>query len=116
MTEQNDYLVDILHFNRKQNKRIPIKNCKLISNFLFNKVDFYLVYKAGYFFVCTNLKSDLAVLWIKNEIENGEKIASGEVLSQFRKNYVKHNITKEKIGLFLDNPIEYEKQYPKKSK
>lgn len=110
------YLTDILHFSREKNKRITIKDCSLLSNFLFNKIDFYLVYKAGYFFVCTYYNKDLVVLWFKKEIDNNEKIVSGDVVSQFRKNYLKHSITKEKIELFLSNPIEYERLYPKKSK
>jgi len=108
------YQTDILHFDRKKDKRVAIKDCDLLSNFLFNKMDFYLVYKTGYFFICTSFNKDLVVLWIKKEIKNSEKITAGEVVSQFRKNYVKHNITKEKIELFLNNPIEYENIYPKR--
>lgn len=104
---------DILRYCRKKSKRVSIKECDIINNFLFNKIEFYLVYKAGYFFVCTPQNKELIMLWFKKGVENKEKITPGEVTSEFRKKYLKNEISQERLGLFLDNPLEYEKKYPK---
>ena len=102
-------LTDILYFDRKKDKRIKLKDCKLLNAFLFSKNEFHLVYKGGYFFVCISVNGELVSLWHQKEIENGEKYFPNGVISLFRIKYSKNNITQADIDLFIADPIKYEK-------
>lgn len=105
------YTTNILRYDGgKWNK---CKNCEYLQNFRFANREFYLVKKDGIYFVATDKGADIASVYLKSETENGEKILPGEVVSLFRKEYLKHNITQEMIELFLNNPQEYRKKYNK---
>lgn len=105
---------DILHFSREKNKRVPIKNCEIVSNFLFCKFEFFLLHKNKMFFICFLSNRELFLVWKKSEYSNGNKLLPGEILSEFRKLFLKNKINKDKIDLFIADPLTYEKQYKKK--
>lgn len=105
---------DILYYKREEGKRIKLKDCDIHRNFLFSKNDFFVVKKANMFFVCASVKGDLVSLWHHKDKVEGEIFNVNDIMSLFRKEYSKNNITQEKLELFLDNPTEYEKQFPKK--
>ena len=109
-------LTDILYFDRQANKRLKRRECEIISNFLLCKNDFFIVEKGGYYFICLSHSGELISLWYHKVIENGEKMPPSEAVSIFRKKYIGENITQERLGLFVDNPLEYESKFPKQSK
>jgi hypothetical protein len=47
-------------------------------------------------------------------MDGGYKTLPGEVVSEFRKKYLKLGVTSEMFELFLDNPVKYQKKYGKK--
>ena len=106
------YTTTILRYDGE--KWYKCKNCDYIQNFRFANREFYLVKKDGMYFVTTDKGADIASVYIKSETEKGEKILPGEVVSLFRKEYLKHDITQEKIETFLNNPQEYRKKYQQK--
>ena len=99
---------DILYFDRKENKRIKMKDCEIINDFIFSRNNFFLVYKKGVYFICIPHDGDLISLWHKIAYENKKKIPSGEVISEFRKNYLKNGIEQKDIDFFIADPLAYE--------
>ena len=108
------YTKPILRYDVKKGAWVRHKDYEYLQSLRFANREFHLVYKNGYYFVCTDKGGDIASLYYKKEVENGEKIFPGEVVSLFRKNYLKHKITDEMVDMFLDNPPSYEEKYGKK--
>lgn len=105
------YTTSILRYDG--GKWTKCRNCEYLQNFRFANREFYLVKKDAVYFVTTDKGADIASVYLKPETEKGEKILPGEVVSLFRKEYLKHNITQEMIELFLNDPQEYRKKYSK---
>ena len=102
-------LTDILRYDVKKGCRVKLKNCEIQSNFLFSKMDFYLVKKDKTYFIC--IPSDGELVLLTKEPDNGR--TAGEVISDFRKNYLKNRITKEMIEQFIADPMKYSATYNK---
>ena len=102
-------LTDMLYFDRQKGKRVKLKDCKLLSSFLFSKNEFHLTYKGGYYFLCITVNKELVSLWHQKEIENGEKYFPNSVISIFRIKYAKNNIAQDDINSFIEDPLKYEK-------
>lgn len=101
---------DILYFSKKEGKRIKLKDCELVTEFTFSKTLFFALKKNKYVFICCSNNGDLIL------IKNYKNIQPYEAASQFRTEYFKNKITKERLDLFLENPIEHEKKYKVKNK
>ena len=102
-------LCDVFHYDVKKGKRVKIKECELISMFLFSRNDFCLSRKGGIFFISILLNGDAIMVWYHPEIKNGEKFMANDIISMFRTKYVKAGITQKDIDNFIENPIKYEK-------
>lgn len=113
MNDMPNISADVLYFNRKENKRMKLKDCELLNDFLFSKNTFYLTYKHNLFFVCMSINGELVSLWHQKEYENDEKYTPSDAMSIFRKKYIKNNITQEMIDTFIEDPLKYEKMYKK---
>lgn len=99
-------LIDILHFDKNKNKRVPLKECEVCGRFMFAKNDYFIVQKKGYFWVCLLKDKDLYTVWVQ---KIGNNLYS-EAISQFRKEYLKNKISEKDIQLFIENPLEYKKK------
>ncbi len=108
------YTTPILRYDIRKGEWVRRKDYEYLQNLRFANREFYLVYKNGYYFMCTDRGNDIASVYYKKEVEDGEKIFPGEVVSLFRKNYLKRGITDEMVDLFLDSPPSYDKKYGKK--
>ena len=104
----------ILRFNREKGEWVTYRDCEFLQNLKFAGREFYLVYKNGCFFICTDKGDDLVSVYLKKEMDGGYKTLPGEVVSEFRKKYLKLGVTSEMFELFLDNPVKYQKKYGKK--
>lgn len=108
------YKTTILRFSPKKGEWAKCKDCDYIQNLRFVNREFYLVRKNGYYFICTDKgKNDIASVYYKKEEENGEKILPGEVVSLFRKEYIKNAVTPEMVDFFLEDPLSYQEKYKK---
>lgn len=94
---------DILFFN-KEGEVKKQKDNVILKSFMYNRNNFTLLKKSNWFIVCVNNdKNDLHQIWtLKNNDYN-----ANEVLSIFRKEYDKNNITTDLIKKFLKEPLKY---------
>ncbi len=100
---------DIFIFNKEGEKK-KIKDCIVNNNFLYHRIDFFLVEDERFYYVCINNETqDLYSIWSKRREIDGEKISDREVTSYFRKEFDKNNISKELIEKFLKEPLKYTK-------
>ena len=107
------YKTQILRYNVKKGEWCTHRDYDLLQSLRFVNREFYLVYKNGYYFVCADKGKDIASVYYKKEVEDGDKILPGEVVSLFRKNYLKNGITPDMLELFLEDPVSYQKKYKK---
>ena len=107
------YKTQILRYSVKKGGWSTYGDCDLLQNLRFANREFYLVYKKGCYFMCTDKGKSIASVYYKKEIEDGDKILPGEVVSLFRKNYLKNGITPEMVELFLEDPVSYQEKYRK---
>lgn len=104
-------LIDIYRFDGRKDKWVLKHDYELLQNFKFAGIEFYLTYNKGYYFVCTLSKRDnLYSLIYRCEIEGGYKLTPGEVVSDFRKQFLKHSMNKDLVEKFLSDPMKYGKQ------
>ena len=109
-------LTDILLFDKSKGERVKHKDCEILTRFLLKKNDLYLVRKNGLIFACIQKDGDLISLWHCKEFENGEIKKTMDALMLFRKKFLDNDITQERLELFINSPLDYEKKYPKKLK
>lgn len=110
------YLTTILRFHGKKGeepKWHKYKDCEFIQNLRFMNREFYLVYRDGVYYMTTDKGADVASVYLKKEVDGAEKLFPGEVVSLFRKEYLKHNITSDMVDLFLEDPVKYREKYGK---
>ena len=107
------YKTDILRYSTKKNCWCKCGDCDLLQNLRFANREFYLTYKKGCYFICTEKGRDIASVFRMKEGEGAGKVLPGEVVSEFRKGYLKNGITPEMVDLFLEKPEEYRIKYKK---
>lgn len=103
----NRITTEILRFSRKENKWKKYRDCELLANFVFARNEYYLTLYKNFYFVCISDNGDLKSVWYLK----AEGVNNGQCMSQFRNNYLKSNITADRIKEYLDNPIEYCDKY-----
>ena len=104
------YKTDIYRFNEKKNCWSKYKDYDLIYTFKFGGCEFCLTYKDGIYYACAYFDDQddrLYSIYVQKEIANGEKCMPGEVVSEFRKKYLKNSITTDKIEKFILDPMKY---------
>ena len=106
-------LTDILRYDKEKGQRVKLRDCKLITKFLFNRNDYFLVRKGNTYIVCLSVKDELILLTKEKAVVDGVEITSGEVVANFRKGYLKNGITQEKIDMFIEDPVGYCGKYNK---
>jgi hypothetical protein len=112
--EEPKYKTDILRYSMKKHEWYKYRDCDYVQNLRFMNREFYLAYKNGCYFICTDRgKKDIASVYYRKENENGENVLPGEVVSLFRKEYIRNKVTPEMVDLFLEDPAEYRKTYSK---
>lgn len=95
---------DIYYFSKVDEKKTCIKECEIIKTFMYGRVNFFLLYKKGWFFICTNdKKDDLCSIW--SRLKKGR--TPNEILSIFRKEFDRNSINKDLIENFLKQPKKY---------
>lgn len=100
--------VDIYYFNKKNGDIEKLKDCTLKKNFIYKRCDFILVEKSHYFFICySDEKKDLYNIWSRYDIIDGELITDNQIMSYFRKEYDKKEITVDLIEKFIKEPLKY---------
>ena len=109
------YKIQIQRYSAKKDTWFTYRDCDLLQNFRFANREFYLVYKNGRFFVCAEKKGDPVSVYTQKEGDGNEKKLPGEIVSEFRKKYLKNGITPEMLETFLDNPVKYDREYKKKN-
>ena len=104
----------MLYYSREDKKRAVLKKCILLNEFMFSRNEFYLLRKDDIFFMCVSDDGDLVMVWKHPVKKDGEEFTAGDVMSIFRKEYVKHGITMDMLNTYLTEPLKYEKKYLKK--
>lgn len=100
--------VDIYYFNKESGEREKLKDCTLKKTFMYKRCDFILVEKSHYFFVCySDEKKDLYNIWSRYDIIDDELMTDNQIMSYFRKEYDKNNITNDLIIKFIKEPLKY---------
>ena len=108
MKEDITYKTDILRYDIDKKTWVLRKDHDLLQNFKFAGIEFYLVYKQVIYFICVMTpKNDLFSLVYRKEKENGLKLTPGEIVSDFRKNFLKHNVDKTLIENYFQDPLKY---------
>lgn len=111
-----DCRTDIFIFNKEGEKK-KVKDCVIVNNFLYHRVDFFLLEGNIYYYICVNNESqDLYSIWTRVKENGGNMISSREITSIFRKEFDKNNISKELIEKFLKEPLKYTKLKQKKKR
>jgi hypothetical protein len=101
------YKTNIFIFN-KEGERKKVKDCYLLRNFLFHRIDFFLTEDDYFYYVCVNdEKQDLISIWSRSKVNEGINITSNEIMSLYRKEFDKNNITKELIEKFIKAPLKH---------
>lgn len=101
-------LTDLFRYDVKKDKWVEKRDYELVQSFKFSGSEFYLLYKCGYYFIgYESSKGNLYSLIYINEDENELKLTPGEVVSYFRKQYLKNGINRDKIERFLSDPIKF---------
>ena len=100
-------LTDILHWDNEQSKRVPLKDCEIVSNFLFAKRDYLLAKKGLNYYVCILSGDTPTLVW---ETPNTQNTLPGEVVSMFRNGYLKNSIKDNDIEDFIKDPVAYAKK------
>ena len=105
-----------LYFNEKTLEPTKVKSADIVGNFLFSKIEFFVLEMPTSFRVCVSKGGELYSVWKydKNR-EDGTIATCGEVISEFRKGYVKSGCISEDVELFVENPRLYKKKMEKKS-
>ena len=108
MSDTAIYLTNIYRYDLKKQEWTLKRDYEIALNFKFSSNDFYIVKKSGYFFVTIAYKDNaLYTLYYIKENRDGEKVLPSEVASDFRKKYLKNNITQQAIDRFIDSPTKY---------
>ena len=103
-------LTDIFRYDVSKKKWVLKRDYEVLQSFKFSGSEFCLVRKDRYYFICyQNNKCDLYSILYKKSNENGYKLTPGEIVSDFRKQYLKNSITREKIEMFLTDPVKFGK-------
>lgn len=98
--------VDIYYFKKENGEREKLKDCILKKTFMYKRCDFILVEKSHYFFICySDEKKDLYNIWSRYDIIDGEIMNDNQIMSLFRKEYDKNDITVDLINKFLEKPL-----------
>lgn len=103
-------MTDIYRFDVKKQCWTKRKDYTLYMSFKFSGNDFYLTYNNGWYYVCTYFDDDsrrIYSVYRQKETVNGQKCAPGEVVSEFRKQYLKNKITNKIINDFLSDPLNF---------
>lgn len=106
-------LTDILRYDIEKGKRVKLKDCEVVSDFLFAKNNFYLVRKGKFYAVCISVDDELTLLTKTAACDGDIEKTPGEVIAEFRKGYLKNGITQDRIDFFLKDPVAYCKKYNK---
>ena len=104
-------LTDIYRFDVNKGKWVKKRDYEYVFSFKFAGNEFYLTHKNGWYFVCgcfDDKDSRLYMLYKQNEAIDGNlRYAPGEIVSEFRKKYLKNGINLEKITEFLLDPLNF---------
>ena len=60
-------LTDILRYDKEKGKRVKLKDCEILTQFLFNKNDFFLVKKGKFYAVYSlnRIRANYVCLYVK---------------------------------------------------
>ena len=96
----------IYYFNKGNGEKIKLKDCTINKTFIYKRCNFTVVNKYNYFFVCyIDDKGELYNIWSRYDIIDGEIMSDNQIMSLFRKEYDKNNITVDLIKKFLEKPL-----------
>ena len=104
----SDVVVYKTHIKRYDCKKgwVAKKDYDIVQNFKFSGNEFYITKKGGNYFVCfLDDNGDLFSITHAKCSDNFGEVTPGEVASRFRKGYLKHQITTEKIKNFIKDPF-----------
>ena len=92
---------NIYYFDKNNGEKIKLKDCIIKKSFIYKRCDFILVEKNNYFFVCfIDKNKELYNIWSRYDIIDDELISDSQILSIFRKEYDKNNITEDLNDIF----------------
>ena len=106
-------LTDILRYDKDKGQRVKLRDCELITKFLFNRNDFYVVRKGNVYMVCLSVNDELVLLTKEKAVVDGIEVTVGEVMGNFRRGYLKNGITQDRIDMFIEDPVKYREKYNK---
>lgn len=106
--------VDIYYFDLEGVSKKK-KECALLKNFLYKRINFFLTLKNNIYDICVNgEKDELYSIWSRGINENGIKKNDSMIMSEFRKGFDNNEITLDLINNYLKKPLKYTKVKKKK--
>lgn len=108
MVFDENLTTDIECYDLKKCEKHTIKRCILINSFTYKKIEFFTLSKVLNYYICLPTDNLPLVLW---SYPKDGKTNFNQVVSEFRKNFDKENITSEMVDLFVNNPKKYKKKY-----
>lgn len=101
-----------IHYFDKKGATLVAKKYQVLNEFLFKRLNFYLVGKNGYFAVCYPYEGRLFSIWAPKE----KVMLASEAANQFREGFEKNNLEEKDIEAFIREPLKYIRQREKKTK
>ena len=98
------------YFDGETCEKKTIKGYSLLNSFMLARIDFYLVEYGPNYMICLIKDNELYSVWRHSK----KDYLPNEAISDFRKGFLKNNITMDNINLLIDNPKEFKKQLKKK--
>ena len=105
MKNEPRYVTDIYRYDVGKDKWTKRKDYDQLTSFKFAGGEYCLTYKDGWYYVCSAFDDEDNRLYCLYKQKKTKNDVPGEIVSQFRKLYLKNNITTEKVKEFLIDPI-----------
>lgn len=97
-------ITDIYRFDVSKEAWTKRKDYELVFDFKFAGNEYCITKEKGWYYVCSCFDNEDNRLYCLYK-QKDENTTPGEVVSEFRKRYVKNNINLEKITEFLLDPL-----------
>lgn len=104
MKTETKILTDIYRFDVNKERWTKRKDYELVFTFKFAGNEYCITHFNGWYYVCTCFDNEDSRLYCLYKQKNVDT-TPGEVVSEFRKRYLKNNINLEKITEFLLEPL-----------
>lgn len=109
MSKKKEYIpqTDIYYFNKKGELNISKKH-EIVKEFRYKDINFYLIYKDGFYGVCYAYEGRLFSL-----CQRYNNLTPSEVVKKFKEGFTANKITLDDIKTFIREPLKYARKKKK---